>query len=274
MYRNHTIGVVVPAYNEAAFVGDVLETLPEFVDRIYAVDDASTDGTWDVIERRARETQRAVVGHTESDDRTARRVVPIRHETNRGVGGAIKTGYQHALDDEMDIVAVVAGDGQMNPDDLPRLLDPIVDGRGDYAKGDRLSDKDCRREMSRWRLFGNGLLTGLTRIASGYWDLSDPQNGYTAISREALSVVDIDSLFEDFGFCNDLLARLNAHDMAVIDIAMPAHYGDEQSHIEYRTFVPQLSLLLARTFIWRLRRKWLGRFDPGMAPGTPGRQDN
>lgn len=257
MYRNKKIGVVIPAYNEEEFVGDVIRSMPAFVDKIYTIDDGSTDNTWEVIKRRAQRENAALVRVGANEVRAERRVVPVRHETNRGVGGAIKTGYRRAYEDGMDIVAVVAGDGQMDLDELDRLLDPIIDGRADYAKGNRFSDSLCSREMSAWRLTGNVILTVLTRVASGYWHLTDSQNGYTAISREALDVIDIDDLYEDYGFCNDLLVKLNVRGLQVVDVPMAPYYGDEQSHIRYRTFIPKLFFLLVRTFAWRLRNTYL-----------------
>jgi glycosyltransferase involved in cell wall biosynthesis len=247
MYAQSTIGVVVPAYNEADFVDEVIHTVPDFVDRVYVVDDGSTDETWQTVVRAARSE------NSDADlDGVDRWVIPIRHQVNRGVGASIKTGYRRALEDGMAIVAVMAGDGQMDPDHLPRLLDPIIRGEADYAKGNRLAGTSDRTTMSRWRLFGNAVLTGLTRVASGYWSLSDPQNGYTAISADALSAIDIDGLYDRYGFCDDLLVRLNLAGMSVEDVAMPAIYGDEESSIQYRTFVPWLSWLLWRRFIWRL----------------------
>ncbi|QCJ46691.1 glycosyltransferase family 2 protein [Haloprofundus sp. MHR1] len=292
MYRDSRIGVVVPAYNEEGLVGEVIDTMPAFVDRVYVVDDRSTDGTWDEIRRHA---ERANAAHgsgrlVETDGGTARlrrpddsaaaddtdaheresgseaaesssafdeRVVPIRLEENRGVGGAIKTGYERALADGIDVVAVMNGDGQMDPDKLDRLVDPVVSGEADYAKGNRLRYREYREGMSAWRSFGNWLLTLLTKAASGYWKTMDPQNGYTAISREALETIDYQELYERYGFCNDVLVKLNAHGLRVADVAIPAVYGDEESTIEYKTFVPRLSALLARDFLWRLRVKYL-----------------
>ena len=158
-----------------------------------------------------------------------------------------------ALDDGMEVVAVLDGDGQMDPTDLNRLLDPIVSGVADYAKGDRLRDSTHRREMSGWRLFGNALLTLLTRAASGYWGMSDPQNGFTAISRDALEDIEVDRLYEDYGFLNDVLVQLNVVGARVADVSMRARYGEEESGIQYRSFVPRLSWLLCRRFVWRLR---------------------
>ena len=259
MYRNRTVGVVVPAYNEAGFVGTVISTVPEFVDRVYVVDDGSTDGTWAEITECAAALngaeRTAAAASTDGGVSTDGRVVAVRHAENRGVGGAITTGYRLAAEDGMDVVAVMNADEQMDPAFLDRLLDPIVEGRADYAKGNRLGKPEYRESMSRWRLFGNGVLTLLTRAASGYWGMTDPQNGYTAISREAIETLDLDSLFESYGFCNDVLVRLNVHGFRVVDVEMPAIYGEETSHISYSTFVPQLSLLLARRFVWRLRTR-------------------
>ncbi|WP_224268865.1 glycosyltransferase family 2 protein [Haloprofundus salinisoli] len=295
MYRNSRVGVVVPAYNEEGLVGEVIDTMPAFVDRVYVVDDQSTDDTWDEIQRHAK---RANVAHVsgrlvETDGGTAQlhrpvesttaddtddtaagerersteaaesapafdeRVVPIRLEANRGVGGAIKTGYARALADGIDVVAVMNGDGQMDPEKLDRLIGPVVSGEADYAKGNRLRYREYREGMSAWRSFGNWVLTLLTKAASGYWKTMDPQNGYTAISREALETIDYESLYERYGFCNDVLVKLNAHGLRVADVAIPAVYGDEESTIEYKTFVPRLSALLARDFLWRLRVKYL-----------------
>ncbi|RQG96175.1 glycosyltransferase [Natrarchaeobius oligotrophus] len=271
MYREHTIGVVVPAYNEEGFVGDVIETMPEYVDRVYVIDDCSTDGTWDEIQRvAARVNEDATTVHYDEDSvPTAegatvvtdggfdRRVVPIQHETNRGVGGAIKTGYQRALSDEIDVTAVMGGDGQMDPGILHTFLDPIVEDRADYAKGNRLLYREYRSGMSKWRFFGNSILTFLTKISSGYWKTMDPQNGYTAISRYALENVGISGMYEYYGYCNDLLVKLNAKGMRVADVAMPAVYGDEESSIEYSTYIRRVSWMLLRNFLWRLKVKYL-----------------
>ncbi|WP_255171646.1 glycosyltransferase family 2 protein [Natrononativus amylolyticus] len=289
MYEGHTVAVVVPAYNEEGFVGDVIESVPDYIDRIYVVDDASSDDTWAEIKATARRvneryrnegdslytdgggatSQERVTSSFEgqsdggapalsADDQSGGdRVVPIQHGQNRGVGGAIKTGYTRALEDGIDIATVMAGDDQMDATYLPDLLDPIVAGKADYAKGNRLLYPDHRESMSSWRLFGNSLLSFLTKIASGYWKTMDPQNGYTAISRRALETVDIDALYDRYGFANELLVHLNVHDLRVADVAIPAVYGDETSHIRYRSFVPTLSKLLLSSFLWRLRRKYL-----------------
>lgn len=253
MYEGHTIGVVVPAYNEEGFVGDVLNSLPDFVDRVYAVDDASTDGTWDEI--RAHATIERAPRAGESDDAVSG-VVAIQHAVNRGAGAAIKTGYLAAREDGTDITVTVDADGQMDPDIMARFLDPIVTGDAEYTKGDRLSNSELREEMPRFRLLGNWLLTGLTRIASGYWDITDPQNGYTAISLPALEAIDLEGMYEYYGYCNDILVKLNVAGMRVADVDMPATYGDEESSIQYGDYIPKVSLMLLRNFFWRLGARY------------------
>ena len=271
MYRDHTVGVVVPAYNEEGFVGEVIDTLPEYVDRAYVVDDCSTDGTWDEIREHAAAANAEPPMHMNCEElphmETApvadggavfpKRVVPIQHKKNRGVGGAIKTGYKRALEDEIDVTAVMGGDGQMDPDIMERFLDPIVEGKADYAKGNRLLHKEYRQGMSKWRFMGNSILTFLTKISSGYWKTMDPQNGYTAISHYALSNVGINSMYEYYGYCNDLLVKLNAKGMRVADVAMPAVYGDEKSSINYSTYIRKVSGMLLKNFLWRLKVKYL-----------------
>lgn len=266
MYRNHTVAVVVPAYNEAEQVGTVIDSMPSFVDRVYAIDDCSTDDTWAEIQARATGERRSFEPPTETPPRQAAtvpdggvdgwtEVVPIRHEENQGAGGALKTGYRHAERDGMDATVAIDADGQMDPDRMDQLLDPIVEGRAGYAKGNRLAGRGLRDGMPRFRLLGNWLLTVLTRPASGYWRLQDPQNGYTAISGEALAAIDVDALPDDHDYPNDLLARLNVAGVRVADVSMPAFYGDEESTIDFATFVPRTSKTLLRAFAWRLTRQ-------------------
>ncbi|MCH7659137.1 MAG: glycosyltransferase family 2 protein [Euryarchaeota archaeon] len=265
MYKGKTLGVVVPAYNEAGFVGRVIETVPSVVDRVYAIDDRSTDGTWAEIRETARKenertTRPYAIANGGTDGGTTlfdEPVVALRNEENRGVGGTIKRGYAHALADGIEVVAVMNGDGQMDPANLDRIIDPVVEGGADFAKGNRLVGREFRKGMSPWRVFGNTVLTLLTKIASGYWKTMDPQNGYTAISANAIETVRFETLYEDYGFCNDLLISLNANNMRVADVAMPAVYGEESSTIVYSRFIPRLSRLLVRKFLWRINTKYL-----------------
>lgn len=244
MYRGKKIGVVVPAYNEEKFIAQVLNTIPPFVDRIYAVNDASTDHTLEAIHSIAKQNGKITV---------------VNRGRRGGVGAAIVSGHKMAYKDEMDVVAVMAGDGQMDPAILPKILDPVVEGKAAYAKGNRLSIPQYKKKMSAWRAFGNFLLTCLTRVASGYWHISDPQNGYTAISRGALQGLDLDKIEKGFAFENDMLVRLNVAGARVIDIPHPAKYGHERSKIKYPRFIIKTSWLLLKDFLWRLWVEYMKR---------------
>jgi len=242
MYRNKKIAVVVPAYKEELLIKPTLESIPDYVDRVYAVNDASPDKTGLLIDEFA------------SGDA---RVVPIHHKKNKGVGGAIISGYKQALLDGMDIALVMAGDNQMDPTFLPELLDPVVEGVVDYTVGNRLVNEKFRQGMSKWRFVGNSVLTLLTKVASGYWQLMDPQNGYTAISRRALETISLDLVYERYGYCNDLLVWLNTFGFRVRNVPHPARYGLERSKIKYSTYIVRLSWLLLNAFIWRMKTKYV-----------------
>jgi glycosyltransferase involved in cell wall biosynthesis len=271
MYDGSSVAVVIPAYNEAPFIENVVTTIPAFVDRTFVVDDCSTDGTWEIVSSLAEQTGTHPVpdGGTQELERAAatlqatlpeQELVPIRHQTNGGRGAAVKTGYSLALADGHDVIAVMDGDGQMDPTNLDRLVEPVAAGRAEYVKGNRLASPTHWGEMSRWRLFGNAVLTALTKVASGYWGMRDPQNGYTAISADALDQLDLDAVYDDYGFLNDLLIRLGAQGMRLSDVPIDAVYGDESSGIRYSTFVPRLSWLLFIGLLWRL---WAQYLRPG-----------
>jgi glycosyltransferase involved in cell wall biosynthesis len=265
MFNGHALSVVVPAYNEEDHVGEVIDTMPDCVDRTYVVDDCSTDDTWSVIQSRVPDREPAHSRALTDGGATARSVVPIRHERNRGVGGAIKTGYRAAIDDGADVVVVMGGDGQMDPALLPDIAAPVAAGEADYAKGNRLNSSSDRSSMPTFRQLGNFMLSTLTRLASGYWGIGDPQNGYTAASTDALERSGVDEMYEFYGYCNDLLVKLNVADCRVADVPMPAEYGDETSHIDLTTYVPRVSWMLGRNFFWRLRR-----YASDVGPAIPG----
>jgi glycosyltransferase involved in cell wall biosynthesis len=241
-YRGSSIAVVVPAYNEELLIGDTLAGIPDFVERIYVVNDCSKDRTGEVVAYYA--------AHDPS-------VVPIQHLMNRGVGAAIITGYRRALAEGMDCVAVMAGDNQMDPDFLTALLDPVIDKKCDYTMGNRLISPEYRKGMSTWRYLGNSVLTMLTKIASGYWQMMDPQNGYTVISKRALERINLNGIYTRFGYCNDLLVKLNVVGFRVINVPHPARYGMEKSKIKYSTYICRVSWLLLRDFLWRLKMKYV-----------------
>ncbi|MCA9913683.1 MAG: glycosyltransferase family 2 protein, partial [Anaerolineae bacterium] len=198
MYRDTSIAVVVPCYNEELLITRVMDTMPDYVDRIYIVDDRSKDRTVEIVEDYIQQHQPS-------------RVTLIVHEVNQGVGGAIITGYRQAYDDDMAVVAVMAGDAQMDPDDLEVIIAPVVAGEADYTKGNRLATGEAWNQIPRVRYLGNVLLSLMTKIASGYWHIFDSQTGYTAISRKAIATLNWDKLWKRYGYPNHLLIMLNIH---------------------------------------------------------------
>jgi glycosyltransferase involved in cell wall biosynthesis len=242
MFKNKKIGVVVPAHNEERFIGSVIDTIPDFVDKIYAINDASTDQTSEVISQKANQNSRLVV---------------VNRSVQGGVGAAIISGHLRALKDGMDVLAVMAGDGQMDPSVLSKIIGPVAEGHVDYVKGNRLSNNEHRKEMPVFRIFGNFLLTNLTRIASGYWNISDPQNGYTAISVETLKKLDTSKIELGFAFENDMLVKLNVVGARVKDVCHPAVYRGQQSKIHYFQFISRTSWILLKDSIWRIWAKYI-----------------
>lgn len=251
MYKGKKVCAVIPAYNEEKMIGRVIETMPEYIDKLVIVDDCSSDNTVAVVKQ-----------YMEKDKHE--RIVLIRHEKNLGVGGAIATGYKYARDMDFDVAVVMAGDGQMLPGDLPAILDPVVDGRADYSKGNRLFTGEAYKKIPKIRYFGNAFLSLLTKIASGYWHIADSQSGYTAINKKALHTIDWDKMYKRYGQPNDLLVRLNVYRFRVIDVPIePVYNIGEQSGIKIRKVVFSISWLLFRLFWWRMKEKYIIRdFHP------------
>lgn len=246
MYKGWTVGVVVPCYNEETQIGTVIETMPDYVDRIIIVDDVSKDRTVEVVR-----------GYAERDPERIRLIV---HERNGGVGAAIVTGYKAAVEEGIQATAVMAGDAQMDPDDMPALLDPVVAGEVDYAKGNRLFTGEAWRTIPRVRYIGNSALSLMTKIASGYWHVADSQTGYCIANLRALSTIDLDRLYPRYGFPNDVLVQMNVYDFRVRDIPIKPVYGvGEKSNIRLYKVIPTLSWLLFRRFWYRMFQKYVIR---------------
>ncbi len=250
MYRNQKISVVVPAHNEETQIARVIETMPDFVDMIVIVNDCSSDRTSEVIKDHPGY-------HTG-------KVTLIEHVVNQGVGGAIATGYKWSRDNLYDIAVVMAGDGQMDPADLPAILDPVVDNEADYTKGNRLVTGEAFKKIPKIRFFGNAALSLLTKIASGYWHVADSQTGYTAINQLALQAIDWDRMYKRYGQPNDLLVKLNVANMRVVDVPIePVYNVGEKSGIKIRKVVFSIGSLIVRLFFWRLKEKYIIRnFHP------------
>lgn len=227
----------MPAYNEAAHVGDVVRTMPEFVDDIVVVDDCSSDGT-----------SEAALAPNDP------RVTLIRHDPNQGLGGSLVDAHKKALELGGDIMVVMAGDGQMDPAYLPDLLRPILEDGYDFTKGNRFFGLGSYAGMPGYRVFGNVALTFMTKVATGYWDMFDPQNGYTATTRHASERIDWDRIVRDYSFENDVLAELGIMRARIRDVDIPAVYGEEISGIKLRKVIPSLVRTLWKA-LWR--RFWL-----------------
>ena len=188
----------------------------------------------------------------------------ISHADNEGVGAAIVTGYRRALDEGIEITAVMAADGQMDPSDLETLTGAVARGEVDYAKANRLFTGQAWQLMPRHRYLGNAVLSMLTKIASGYWHVADSQSGYTAISHETLERLDLDRIYRRYGFPNDMLVHLNVWNARVRDYPSRPIYGvGERSGIRLWRVVPTIAWLLFKGFFWRLREKYVIRdFHP------------
>jgi glycosyltransferase involved in cell wall biosynthesis len=247
MLEGKRVAVVVPAYNEERLVAETITGIPPFVDRIYVVDDASSDGTAEAA-RALRDPQ----------------VEVIVHERNQGVGAAIVTGYKRAVEERMDVTCVMAGDNQMDPEELEALALPVARGEVDYHKANRLFTGQAWQLIPRTRYLGNAILSLLTKIASGYWHVADSQAGYTAISLPILQLLDLDRVYKRYGFPNDLLVHLNVWNARVRDFPSRPIYGvGERSGIRLRKVVPTISWLLLKGFFWRMKEKYVIRdFHP------------
>ena len=240
MYRDKTVSVVVPAYKEENHIAKVIETMPDFVDSIVIVDDASPDRTAEV----AREA---------ADERTT--VVTL--EKNQGVGGAVLEGHRHAIANGMDISVVMAGDAQMDPAYLPPLLDPICTQGYGFTKANRFFSASSFEGMPKYRIFGNVVLTFLTKASSGYWNLVDPQNGYTAVTTDALSRLPLNKIHHRYDFENDMLIWLNIANVRACDVPIPAVYGDEVSTMKLSRVAPRIMWTLLSGGWRRMWRKYI-----------------
>ena len=246
MYKGKRIVISVPSYNEERLIRKTISEIPDFVDRIYVGDDASTDNT-----------ARAVKDIMKTD----KRVHLIQHKNNQGVGGAIVSGWKKGLEEGMDILVVMAGDNQMDPSYLPELLDPIVEGKVDFSKGTRLHGD--LKEMPKIRIFGTFLLNILNKIASGYWNVNDPQNGYVAVSRKALERIGLDSLYKGYAFENDVLIRANVAGLKVVNVPVRIRYRiGEASKLKILKFATSTSGFLLKSFLWRVWVKYLKKGHP------------
>ncbi|MHA1243913.1 MAG: glycosyltransferase family 2 protein [Candidatus Heimdallarchaeota archaeon] len=240
MYKGKKLCVIVPAYNEELLIENTLGGIPDFVDKIYVTDDCSIDDTAKIVKAIATKDKRVVL---------------IQHKENQGVGGAIISGFKKAIEDDIELASIMAGDDQMRPKHLPDLLDPIVEGKTEFTKGNRLK-KGFWKGMSGFRLFGNKLLSLLNKIVSGYWGVSDPQNGYIGISIDFIKRMDLESMYRGYAFENDFMIKANIVNVRMQNVDIPAYYGDEQSKIKYGPFIISTSWHLFKSYFWRFWKKY------------------
>ena len=298
MLNNKTIAVVVPAYNEETQISMVIESMPEFVDRIIIVNDKSTDKTVEVVIGCIDKAKQSAVLTTKTSpldfkgkfNRANRivyqqyvyekkfftpsevvnnnldtdRIILINHTENGGVGAAIATGYKWCKDYNIDCTAVMAGDGQMDPDELESICSPVVYENIDYVKGNRLIHRSASIIIPKVRFFGNSILSILTKIASGYWHVSDTQTGYTAISLRALQSIKIYDIYKSYGMPNDLLVKLNISFCTLREVEIkPVYNVGEKSKMKVSKVIRRVSWLLFKLFFKRLWVKYLFRdFHP------------
>jgi dolichol-phosphate mannosyltransferase len=242
-YRGFRVGIVIPCYQVERSIASVITAIPDYVDIIIAVDDASSDETLATL----RSIQEP-------------RLIVLTHTANQGVGGAMVTGFREALRSELDIVVKVDGDGQMQLERLPELIDPIVENICDYAKGNRFLNAHELVRMPAPRRLGNIALTFLTKFASGYWHVFDPQNGYLAISLDYLKMLHFGRLQKQrYFFENEMLIQLNVLGARVLDCPMPAHYGDEKSSLRITRVLLSFPRQLCRGFFYRMLQRHILR---------------
>ena len=291
MLNNKTVAVVVPAYNEEKLIGRVIDTMPDFVDRIIIVDDCSTDATSKVVSGYLREPQNISTlllkknklernFYNEADivveemnekeitffvpseilnkNPSRERIILISNRKNAGVGASIARGYKWCKDNSIDCTAVMAGDGQMDPAELESICLPVINENVDYVKGNRLIHRSANLLVPKSRYFGNSVLSLLTKIASGYWRISDTQTGYTAISHAALKSIYLHKIYRKYGMPNDILVKLNIAYCSIREVPIkPVYRIGEKSKMKIHKVIPKISFLLLKSFF---RRIWIKYF--------------
>ena len=290
MLLGKTVAVVVPAYKEESQIGIVLDTMPDFVDRIVVVNDCSPDRTEEIVKEYIKKSAAASIiprlptevkenffnradvvlaemrqeeekfyqPHEIFNDNDVDRIVLINNLVNSKVGGAIRVGYKWCRDHGIDCTAVMAGDAQMDPSELESICRPVIEEGIDYVKGNRLRHRAARRMVPPKRYFGNSVLSAMTKVSSGYWRVSDTQTGYTAISLGALNTLDLYDIYSTYGMPNDMLIKLNIAQCTLREVAIkPVYAVGEQSKMKIRRVIPSVSALLIRGFFKRIWKKYL-----------------
>jgi len=239
---NKRVAVIVPAYNEEVLIEKTINSIPDIVEKIIVVNDCSTDKTREILENLSN---------------VNKKVQLINLEKNSGVGSSIVKGYEIAFEQGFDIGVVMPGDAQALPEDFNNLIDPVLNDDIDYTKGNRLNYYGVSKIMPKHRFFGNSLLTILTKFATGYYHIMDPQMGYTALNLKLVPKLNLHKLIKRYGYPGHLLYLLNLIDAKVQDVDVIPHYGEEKSGIKLITFVPKLVYILIKLFLSRIFIKLL-----------------
>lgn len=288
MLENKSVAVVVPCFNEESQIQSVISDIPKFVDRIIIVNDCSTDNTEKKVKEIQQNTGVSVIPFQKIEKKNNKyyaaelaleeinrkeqnyfpkseitqqtkdsRLVLINILKNSGVGASIAIGYKWAKDNNVDCTAVMAGDGQMDPDELESICMPVIKEGIDYVKGDRLSHPSASVFIPRTRFVGNSILSILTKISSGYWHVSDTQTGYTAISNRALNCIKLYKIYPRYGMPNDMLVKLNIANCTLREIPIkPVYNIGEKSKMKVFKVIPRISWLLIRSFFKRIWKKY------------------
>ena len=298
MLNNKTIAVVVPAYNEETQIGMVIETMPDFVDKIVVVNDCSKDKTAEVVKSFWRSSLNKSINITETghpfiktihnraesilnsllvDEKSkcpasiiensninSDRIILINHKVNSCKGAGIVSGYKWCKDYGIDCIATMDGDGQMDPSELESICSPIIFENIDYSKGNRLIHRSALLVIPKIRFLGNSILSIFTKMASGYWHVSDTQTGYTAISKKALNSIRVPEIYRGYGYPNDMLVKLNIAFCTIKEVEIkPVYNIGEKSKMNLFSVIPRISWLLFKSFFKRLWLKYLFRdFHP------------
>ncbi len=239
---NKTIAVIVPAYNEEVLIEKTIYSIPDIADKIIVVNDCSTDKTREILENLIKVNTKIEL---------------INLEKNSGVGRAIAIGYKVAFERGFDVGVVMPGDAQALPEDFNNLISPVLNDDIDYTKGNRLNYLGVSKIMPKHRFFGNSLLTILTKFATGYYHIMDPQMGYTALNLKLVPKMKLEKLIKRYGYPGHLLYMLNLIDAKVKDVDVIPHYGEEKSGINLFSFVPKLVYILIKLFLSRIFVKLL-----------------
>jgi len=241
MYKNSKIAVIIPAFNEELLIGETLTGLPSWMDYIIVIDDCSKDKTPKILESYQNKDSRIII---------------INHRSNLGLGQSLIDGYLRSLETDADITVVMAGDNQMDPLDLPNLLDKLIDEKYDYVKGNRLLHQNVSA-MPKYRFIGNSILTILTKFATGYYFMMDPQCGYTAINNKVLKNIPIQNMTKGYGYNADILCMLNIQGYSVADVEVKPIYDREKSKIKLWKYIPKTSWILINLFFRRLWKRYV-----------------